>query len=999
MKLCYHYILATLLALTLAACSDEETDMRLNAESTEVYVSVMLNVSGNTAEMTRAGYIAPGDGTPDIDMQDGLDYENAINDKDVELYVFDQEGTFVEKVLITWHTSGTWYGVLNTISQEDVTNGKHFHIVALCNQKGALNTNYSTPTAGTTTLDDFIASLSFSGYTEEFTKNLTMKDHQGADVSPSSTTYIPMWGIKSIQFAGQGLCTNVGEINVLRAMAKVRVAIGVQVQTDGFTLNGCTLNVANKKGYLAAQKNGDTPQAYVATTDNNGIKTYTTAWNTDESVNPTNATPITIPSICQESPIATTSTPLPFSKVTEEGNSCYVIYIPEYNHVKDDEETPQSPATITLSITQGEYEVKDQNGNNYSLHFADYSDGKSPTAPEWDIIRNDIYDYTITRIESGRLEANVRVMPWEYETMEYELSQNAAVVLTSEASAVFNTTLSRWSNEVLYSADDASSGYATFTFKVKEPAGVRWVAHLTDPYNFTFTTGSKTYGFGGTDDEYTITVKPRGKFSKVLETDLYFTIETLLDTEADITPVDANGNYVTGDYGIANRRIHIAQVETRTGDTGDEVPFRVDMSAWGAAVSSGSTLIAKAKTGIYSYSGLTYPTDIETKTIYKAYPTDIETQTIYTGADDAKCNNGVVMAAYNGTLYCMWQTSATKEDTPDTHIHYSISTDGGETWSAPQDLTDPNASSEGYTSSGGWLVADDRLIAYVNTWLGGTKTSDTEWEPKPAYGKTRYIDMSNSSAISEVTMEGGSELTAIFEQDPHVITLPNGTKRIINAGHFQTATIQGTEYNNGLYVNPIYTDYSTDGISGWKKATFSASAKNSAQEQSREMEPSIFQKANGDLVMIFRDNEAQNAAERRVRASVSHDYGLTWSDPVATNLYDSKSKQCAGNLPDGTAFIVNNPVQSETRSPLVIHLSKDGETFSQSYLLRTGYTEDDDATGGIQDREGSAGSGYCYPKAMGHGDYLYVSYSTNKEDVEYTRILLSSIQLNDPSAR
>lgn len=794
-----------------------------------------------------------------------------------------------------------------------------------------------------------------------------------------------MWGIKSIQFAGQGLCTNVGEINVLRAMAKVRVAIGGQAQTDGFTLNGCTLNVANQKGYLAAQKNGDTPQAYVATTDNNGIKTYTTAWNTDESVNPTNATPITIPSICQEDKIATTSTPLPFSKVTEEGNSCYVIYIPEYNHVKDGDETCQAAATITLSITQGEYEVKDQSGNNYSLHFADYSASTTPTAPEWDIIRNDIYDYTITRIESGRLEARVRVMPWEYETMEYELSQNAAVVLTSEASAVFNTTLTRWSNEVLYSADDESSGYATFTFKVKEPAGVRWVAHLTDPYNFTFTADSKTYGFGGTNDEYTITVKPRGKFSKVLETDLYFTIETLLDTEADITPVDANGNYVTGDYGIANRRIHIAQVETRTGDTGDEVPFRVDMSAWGTAVSSGDTKIANAKAGIYSYSGLSYPTGIETKTIY-------------TGATGAMCNNGVVMAAYGETLYCMWQTSATKEDTPDTHIHYSTSADGT-SWSTPTDLTQSGESTTGYTSSGGWLVTDDRLIAYVNTWLGGTKGDGNAWTTKPTYGKTRYIDMSNPSAISEVTMEGGSELTAIFEQDPHVITLPNGTKRIINAGHFQTATIQGTEYNNGLYVNPIYTDYSTDGISGWKKATFSASAKNSAQEQSREMEPSIFQKANGDLVMIFRDNEAQDASERRVRASVSHDYGLTWSDPVATNLYDSKSKQCAGNLPDGTAFIVNNPVQSETRSPLVIHLSKDGETFSQSYLLRTGYTKTVDTTGGIQNREGSAGSGYCYPKAMVHGDYLYVSYSTNKEDVEYTRIPLSSIQLNDPSAR
>ena len=565
MKLCYHYILATLLTLTLAACSDEETDMRLNAESTEVYVSVMLNVSGNTAEMTRAGYVAsPGDGTPDtpgtpdIDMQDGLDYENAINDKDVELYVFDQEGTFVEKVLITWHTSGTWYGVLNTISQEDVANGKHFHIVALCNHKGALNTNYSTPTAGTTTLDDFIASLSFSGYTEEFTKNLTMKDHQGADVSPSSTTYIPMWGIKSIQFAGQGLCTNVGEINVLRAMAKVRVAIGGQAQTDGFTLNGCTLNVANQKGYLAAQKNGDTPQAYVATTDNNGIKTYTTAWNTDESVNPTNATPITIPSICQESPIATTSTPLPFSKVTEEGNSCYVIYIPEYNHVKDDGETPQSPATITLSITQGEYEVKDQNGNNYSLHFADYSASTTPTAPEWDIIRNDIYDYTITRIESGRLEANVRVMPWEYETMEYELSQNQAVNVKWASFSPYR--YDDYGNYALPVAheDELEQGFVRINVELGQPEGVKWMAHLTNTRDFKFvksyqpSNGGDTeiysdYGFGGSG-EVTIAIAPVNPYEANTNkrTELYFTIETLTEGYAQIE--DLNGYVSSATY-------------------------------------------------------------------------------------------------------------------------------------------------------------------------------------------------------------------------------------------------------------------------------------------------------------------------------------------------------------------------------------------------------------------------------------------------------------------
>lgn len=977
------HTLMALLIIALASCSDTDyLGAPSEGDATEVYVSVMLNVNGGSTDTRTRATITPdgvgNDNTPDISMEEGLEYENYINPYNVDLYIFDNDLKFVAKSINIISTTDRCIGVFDKIATDHITASqtKPYHIVAVCN-----HSQEAVLTAGTSTLDNLIEALAYT-YSNTFSANLIEKKYDDAT--------IPMWGILPFRFntSTNNATTLTDPINVLRAMAKVRIAI----TANGYTLNSVTLNVANTGGYVAAQKHGENPQAYVESTTDG----YTTAWNTDESVTPAYATPILYPSIpTNVSPIQN----LLFSEVTEDDDKKYwVIYIPEYKNM----ETDANPATISLSISDADGNaVKDQSGNNYSLHFADYGNGKSPTAPEWDIIRNDIYDYTITRIESGKLEARVRVMPWEYETMEYELSQNAAVVLTSEASAVFNTTLSRWSNEVIYSADDVSSGYAIFTFKVKEPAGVRWVAHLTDPYNFTFTADSKTYGFGGTNDEYTITVKPRGKFNKVLETDLYFTFETLLDTEADITPVDANGNYVTGDYGIANRRIHIAQVETRTGDTGDEVPFRVDMSAWGTAVSSGSTLIANAKAGIYSYSGL-------------SYPEGIVTQTIYTGADGAMCNNGVVMAAYNGTLYCMWQTSATKEDTPDTHIHYSTNADGT-SWSEPQDLTTPNASSEseGYTSSGGWLVTDNRLIAYVNTWLGGTKGDGNAWTTKPAYGKTRYIDMSNSSVISEVTMEGGSELTAIFEQDPHVITLPNGTKRIINAGHFQTATIQGTEYNNGLYVNPIYTDYSTDGISGWKKATFSASAENTSAtvNQSREMEPSIFQKANGDLVMIFRDNEAQDASERRVRASVSHDYGLTWSDPVATNLYDSKSKQCAGNLPDGTAFIVNNPVQSETRSPLVIHLSKDGETFSQSYLLRTGYTKPTvdttggitkttvDTTGGIQESRGKAGSGYCYPKAMVHGDYLYVSYSTNKEDVEYTRIPLSSIQLNDPSAR
>ena len=162
-------------------------------------------------------------------------------------------------------------------------------------------------------------------------------------------------------------------------MAKVVVRLADNV-TD-FQLTGVTLNVANDGGTLAAQKTGETVQAYKESSGS-----YTTAWNKlDETL-------ITTPSI--PSGVNSVSEGLLFSEVTEAGVKCYVIYIPEYKNLEGDG-VVTTPATISLSIKQGEFDVKDQHGNNYKLHFADYSDGKSPTAPKWDIIRNDIYDYIL----------------------------------------------------------------------------------------------------------------------------------------------------------------------------------------------------------------------------------------------------------------------------------------------------------------------------------------------------------------------------------------------------------------------------------------------------------------------------------------------------------------------------------------------------------------------------------------------------------------------------
>lgn len=366
----------------------------------------------------------------------------------------------------------------------------------------------------------------------------------------------------------------------------------------------------------------------------------------------------------------------------------------------------------------------------------------------------------------------------------------------------------------------------------------------------------------------------------------------------------------------------------------DEVPFTVSSNLYEAS----NTLTL----------GLDYAPGTETVTVFA--PTD---------ATD-HFSNGVVMTAFKGVLYCMWQSSAKDEDSADTWVAYSRSTDGGKTWSDPMVLAE--TIDNGYCSSGGWLATADKLVGYINTWPSGLN---------PKGGYTRYVESTDGltwSQPADVKMADGSTLNGIFEQDPHV--LADG--RIVNSAHFQP----------GLHICPIYTDDPT-GVSGWKKGTF-AYTDNGAQ--SREMEPSLYQKQDGTLVMIFRD---QNSSFKKM-AATSTDRGETWSKAVVTDMPDSRSKQSAGNLPDGTVYIASNPVNNKTRIPLVLTLSIDGNHFDKAYLLRAG----GDDLQPLRYTGKAKSQGYSYPKSMVYGDHLYVSYATSKEDVQYTRVPISNIAMN-----
>ena len=327
---------------------------------------------------------------------------------------------------------------------------------------------------------------------------------------------------------------------------------------------------------------------------------------------------------------------------------------------------------------------------------------------------------------------------------------------------------------------------------------------------------------------------------------------------------------------------------------------------------------------------------------------------VFSATDDTDhYANGVAMTAFKGALYCMWQSSPKDEDSDDTWVAYSRSTDDGLTWSKPQPLALP--SDNDYCTSGGWLVRGDTLTAFIDTWEKGLS---------PREGRTCYItstDGQNWSPMQPVMMADGSEMNGVLEQDPY--TLPDG--RIIGAAHFMP----------GLHICPVFTD-DPIGHGGWQRADFESE---DAGKQSREIEPSQYVQPDGTIVMLFRD---QKSSFRKL-VSVSHDKGKTWSKPQTTNIPDARTKQCAGNLPDGTSYMVCCPANGKQRWPLVLLLSQDGIRFDKAILLRSGKSDN------LPPRryEGRYKTlGYSYPKAFVHKGNLYIGYSTNKEDVEYTMI-------------
>ena len=385
----------------------------------------------------------------DYDSQTGEGYENRIDQLQVVLYSEDNTA---------YPLHNLWQETSSTQGGEDT-----YTFV------GSIDTNDAgSPQAGTYKIMVFANCGEMSDYTFDGIDELHF-NYRYDDATHTPTTAIPMWGVTTAELTlkpGERQTLDNG-IDLLRAVAKVEVKLQNNADTQGFSLTDVTISTANQQGYCL-------PAGYANVQNTKGLDR--------EEGSPTSFHPI------QSS---ATARNLAFTN-NDNGNGTYTLYLPEY-----DNGTGNTPATLSVTVAD-----EDNQPETYTLEFKNYTNGQ-PTGDAYNIVRNHLYRYTITKIDNGQLTVNYQVLPWEkvtsgitYGDIECELlpeggdSGNAA---KGDPEARYCILLRP--GYVEDSSDElkeSGSAGAVFQFKLTEPAGAVWTAHLSNTEVFSFSDSNIT---------------------------------------------------------------------------------------------------------------------------------------------------------------------------------------------------------------------------------------------------------------------------------------------------------------------------------------------------------------------------------------------------------------------------------------------------------------------------------------------------------------------------
>lgn len=417
------WILAAAAMLMLASCQmhafgdpDDDGDDDIDTTRT-VIVTFNLHMNDNVAVTRADGTIAASDTTWHDDYnreKDESAIESAIDPTRLNVYFYEGtgDGTFIIKVgnLTAVETTAGADGTKTYWVRGSMVVPQNLLSRLQGKVKVAVFANMDMPEGSETySLKDLADRVSYN-YTPFINKAA------GATNAYFSTRqqFIPMFGFhtyENLTFKA-GALTTLTDIDMLRAMAKVKVYLSDDLIGKGYKIEAVRFNAYNKTGYgmpkgeyVTVDNNASPAKTYGQTTDLKVIGESFHPWADVTTANPDGDTRY---NAIEFSDAVTTTDAVSGLTTTGKTTVSKPLYLPEYDN------TTAGTTTATITVVLGIYEDGQLKGTRtVTFDFAEYTDdGTKKGAVQgsnMDIVRNHFYKF---HLYGSQLRVHLSVEPW-----------------------------------------------------------------------------------------------------------------------------------------------------------------------------------------------------------------------------------------------------------------------------------------------------------------------------------------------------------------------------------------------------------------------------------------------------------------------------------------------------------------------------------------------------------------------------------------------------------
>ena len=348
--------MAWLGCIALVSCDQGDT----NAGEAEADITLTLCLKGaDKNSNTRMGqpFVKPlaSRGDEDETEDSGTEMENSIDFSKFHVVFYDANhrmaGILQNMVLV--HLGGNIYRLTGSLPVSNkVLVGNHFE------GKMVVYANFNMSS------DDLQ-----KGYNDEIIA-------QKAFDYEANPEYLPMWGVKEVDFTlAAGKCQDFSDIDLLRAVAKVKVNLSNDMKNNGWSIYSMQLFNYNNKGYCMPGKYAECEQTASLTHE-----AFEHFLDSKQTVG-----------------------------ITMKDN--VPIYLPEYqNNGKED----ANKCVIKLKLASNGKVELDTSGNEkeYTLRFIDYTDQGTEGTTTNDIVRDHYYTFEVYKGSNGQNLVKLTVRKW-----------------------------------------------------------------------------------------------------------------------------------------------------------------------------------------------------------------------------------------------------------------------------------------------------------------------------------------------------------------------------------------------------------------------------------------------------------------------------------------------------------------------------------------------------------------------------------------------------------